>query len=154
MALDWTGKWNPGGGLYVDVVPLVAVAAFSRSTVALPPTITLRDGWSWTRIYCTPGTLAYKLDQTETENGLLFPTAVRGFHPGDSAQQALDMSRLAGYRRHLVRFRDNTGTTRVAGSQTEALLFTYQFGTAEDVPGDRGYTISLQGDLTQSPSYE
>ncbi|WP_128544069.1 hypothetical protein [Larkinella soli] len=154
MSLDRSGKWNPGGGSWLEVVPAVAIQEYARSTVAAAPTVTLRSGWTWKRIYCTQGTLQYRDQTKETENGYLHELEIRGFAPDDSAGKAMLIDELLQYRRFLVRFRDNAELTRLAGTPVESLLMEMELGTDSEVPGQRGYQLNFTGTLTAPAAYE
>ncbi|KAB7728142.1 hypothetical protein F5984_20570 [Rudanella paleaurantiibacter] len=154
MAFERSGKWNPGGGRYVEVVPAAGVESYTRASLTAPAAITLRPGFSWQRIYTTPGTLSYQCDQSTDDNGRLWITTVKGFMPDDDVNRGVSMARLAMYITVLVRFVDNNGMKRQAGTPTEGLAFTYIQGTGDDVPNDRGFTFTISGPQTQPPAYE
>lgn len=155
MAIVRTGAWNPGGGQSIEIVPCTGVIALVTATSTTPALVELATGFAWTPIYCTPGTLGYDLDEMLTDDGLIWNHSIAGFTPDDSQSRSLEFARLAYYRQHLVRFRDNRpGVIRLIGSPVEGLTFTYKFATGEDVPGDRGYTFRLTGPTTTLISYE
>jgi hypothetical protein len=112
--------------------------------------VQLETGWTWTGIYCTPGTLNYEVTQEMTDNGPLYTHTITGFVPDDDRSRAIDLASLMSFRRHLVRFTDNSGCRRLLGTPVEGLELTYAAATGEDVPNDRGYTVRLQG-VTTSP---
>lgn len=148
-----TGKWNPGGGRWLELVPITSVSGYSRISLTASPTITLTDGASWTRIYCSPETLQYRLSGEDTDNGDLYTIEIKGFSPDDSSSKAQAIDQLFRAKRCLARFCDNSGLIRLAGTPVEHLLFSYELGTDAAVSGSRGYSLSLKGTLTQRPAY-
>ena len=144
-----SGKWNPGGGKWLEVIAASDVASYSRTT----PFVTPKSGAAFTRIYCTPGTLSFTENPSRPDNGLLLTVTIKGFSPDDSAQKAAQMVSLLTAEKVLVRFYDNARLVRLAGSLTEPLTFDYQLGTDSDVPGSRGYQITISGTTTFSALY-
>ncbi|WP_234733246.1 hypothetical protein [Tellurirhabdus bombi] len=153
MSLDRSGKWNPGGGNYIEVVPAAGVASYLRPSSSSTPVITLREGFAWTRIYCTQGTLQYREVYKDDDQGDLHELDIKGFSPDDSPAKSLSIQNLKQYKRVLVRFRDNARLTRLAGTPIESLLFTYELGTDAEVGGSRGYNLSFSGPLTEPAAY-
>ncbi|GAB2571913.1 hypothetical protein [Spirosoma areae] len=154
MEIARTGKWNPGGGRWLEVVPAALVSAYSRASATSTPVITLKSGASWTRIYCSPQSLQYRLSSDFTDNGPLFTLEIKGFSPDDNAQKAQALDTLFQREKCLVRFCDNSGLIRLAGTPVEALELNYQLGTDDQVAGQRGYSLTLKGTLTLRPGYE
>jgi|GEM_PF-6832816 len=153
-ALDRNKRWNPGGGHQLELIEATSVTGYSRPTRSAVPTFTLLDGRSFSSIYCTPGTLEYSLEHTETDNGDLYTIEIRGFHPGDDAAREEALSSFLGGKRLMARFTDYAGQSRLAGTPVEYLSLTHKFGTGADVPDSRGYNFSLKGTLTLPPAYE
>ncbi|WP_265990848.1 hypothetical protein [Larkinella insperata] len=154
MSLNRTGKWNPGGGRWIEIVPAVALASYTISSVASAPTVVLSPSWSFTRIYCTPGTLQYRESKKNTDNGFLHDLEIKGFSPDDSPDKRAQIENLAQYQTFLVRFQDTAGLTRLAGTKIEPLLLEFELSTDSDVPGSRGYNLSFSGTLTAPAAYE
>ena len=146
-----TGKWNPGGGRWLEIVPLAYVSTYARPSLTSTPTITLLAGKDWTRIYCSPETLQYRVSREITANGPLYTVEIKGFSPDDSPTKADALDRLFTEERFLVRFCDNSGLIRVAGSPVEYLSLGDEFSTDVTVGGSRGYSLDLKGTLTQRP---
>ena len=141
-----TGKWNPGGGRWLEIVPAIGV-------VSLSP-LQLKTGFSFTRIYCTQGTIAYHEEPTRSDNGLTYDYQIKGFSPDDTKTKRASLDQLLVIERMVCRFCDNSGLTRLAGTAIQPLLFTYKFGTDADVPGSRGYALELAGSTTTPALYE
>lgn len=149
-----TGKWNPGGGRWLDIVPAYGVASYGRASLASAPQITFRPGFGWSRIYCTPGTLQYRERTGRDDNGLTYQLDLKGFSPDDSPTKRSQLESLLRYGRMLVRFCDNQGLIRTAGTPVETLDFDFELATDADVPGSRGYSLTLTGTSTLPPAYE
>ena len=150
-----SGKWNPGGGRWLEIVPCSAVAAYTRPASAIAPaTITLKPGFSWTRIYCTPGTIGYKEKPDRNDNGRIYEFDIIGFSPDDSPAKRQALENLFLPEGILCRFCDNQGLIRVAGTPDQFLTFTFDLETDTDVPGKRGYSLQLSGTTTQPAAYE
>ncbi len=149
-----SGKWNPGGGRWLEVIPAFGIATFSRLSVGGAPIIALKSGFDWTRIYCTPGTIGYKEAAERVDNGNTYQYDIKGFSPDDSLAKRQALEHLFSFERVLVRFCDNSGLLRVAGSPVEFLTFAYELGTDTDVPGQRGYALRFTGLTTQPAAYD
>lgn len=148
-----TGKWNPGGGRWLELLPATGVASYNRPSPSAAPQITLRAGFDWTRIYCSPETLQYRLSGDETDNGDLYTLEIKGFSPDDSPTKALAIIALLRAKKHLIRFCDNAGLIRLTGTPVESLQFSYDLATDPNVAGSRGYALALKGTLTTPPAY-
>src|SRR5438874_1033897 len=83
-----TGKWNPGGGRWLEVVPTAFVTDYVRASTNATPVITLAAGHDWTRIYCTPETLQYKISREFNDNGPVYTVEVKGFSADDNSQKS------------------------------------------------------------------
>lgn len=151
-ALERSGRWNPGGGRWLDILSVVGIAAFSLQPIG-EPRITLKSGFAWQRIYCTPGTLSYREQVEITDNGLTYNYSLKGFSPDDSAAKRTALEELLHRGPVLVRFCDNAGLVRLAGTPVQSFLFTYELATDTDVPGSRGYSLTLNGTTTQPAAY-
>ncbi|RYC69766.1 hypothetical protein [Spirosoma sordidisoli] len=127
--------------------------SYQRPTKTSAPVITLRDGSSWCRIYTTPGTLYYREVPSRTDNGRLYTYEVKGWSPDDNPEKGMALDTLLATERVLVRFCDNKGLQRLAGTPDEFLLFSYEFDTQSDVPDQRGYTITVSGSTTTRAPY-
>ncbi|UHG93450.1 hypothetical protein [Spirosoma oryzicola] len=143
-----SGKWNPGGGRWLDVVAAVGV-----EPTQVPGAITFKAGFDWTRIYCTQGTLQYRMGSQHTDNGRLYSFEIKGFSPDDNAVKSAAIDALFAYEKLIVRFTDNSGLVRIVGLPDEALTFSHELGTDPDVPGQRGYDLNLKGTSTQRSAY-
>ncbi len=153
MSIERSRNWNPGGGNWLEVLPCLAVsgpAPASGSASSYP----LRPGFAWSRIYCTQETIGYSDDQTITDNGRVYDMAVIGFSPSDDAAKAAELEKLTGLGRVMVRFRDNARLTRVIGTPTEGLEFTYKLTTDTTVAGNRGYSLQMEAVITTPCRYE
>ncbi len=148
-----SGKWNPGGGRWLELLPAVFVASYVRASLSAAPVITLIPGASWSKIYCTPGTLQYRLGAKHSDNGPVYTLEVRGFSADDSPEKAAALDFLFLHVQFLVRFCDNAGLIRLAGTPVESLELSYELDTDADVPGSRGYSLTLEGQLSQRPAY-
>lgn len=153
VALARPTAWNPGGGRSIQIAPTFGIAALSRDELFLT-LLNFRDGYSWLNIYTTPETLSCEITESDTDNGEIWTVTAKGFYPGDSRQAAATFYQLARMKKHIVRFVDNNGLVRVAGSVSEGLELTYQLTTDEAVSGSRGYSFTLSGTLTSPPLYE
>lgn len=154
-ALNRTGRWNPGGGHYLELIDATDVTGFARASAAAKPVVTLRAGKAFSRIYCTPGTLGFNQEHSETDNGDLYAITITGFHPDDDVARNATFTGFLQNHRIVVRFKDYaTGITRLVGSPDQPLSFSYKFSTGEDVPDSRGYTLTIKGTLTQPAAYE
>lgn len=154
MAVERSGKWNPGGGRWLELLPVAGVASYSRPSRHATPVLVTKPGFAWTRIYCTPGTLAYQEVTEQTDNGLTYNVDIKGFSPDDAPVKRRTLDQLLAYERVLVRFCDNARLIRQAGSQLEPLNFRYQLGTDADLPGQRGYALTISGTTSQPGVYE
>ena len=132
-----SGKWNPAGGRWLELLP----APLATS------------GGQWTRIYCSPETLLYRDSASYTDNGKLHAVDIKGYSPDDSPAKAAAIESILSYEKCLVRFCDNQGLIRLAGTQAEPLSFSYELTTDTEVLGSRGYQLALSGTLTTPPSY-
>lgn len=148
-----SGKWNPGGGRWLDVIAVTAVVGYARTSTSATPFITLAEGADWTRIYTTPGTLQYRVSSELTDNGPLYTVEIKGFSPDDSPAKSDALDALFRQGKFIVRFTDNSGLVRIAGTPVEYMAFSDDFSTDADVPGARGYSLNLKGTLTQRPAY-
>jgi hypothetical protein len=149
-----TGKWNPGGGRWLEVIPIDHVSGFVRVGSAVP-TYAILPGHAWIRIYCTEGTLKYQEDPVspKPDNGDLYDLLIEGFSPDDTKPKGATIDELQRLERVLVRFCDNQGLIRMAGSPTEYVSFSFQFGTDADIAGSRGYVLKLASQTTQRAAY-
>lgn len=132
-----SGKWNPGGGRWLELLPAGLVSS----------------GADWTRIYCAAETLLYRDSAAVTDNGKLHSIEIKGFSPDDSASKAAGIDSILSYEKCLARFCDNQGLVRLAGTIAEPLTFSYELTTDTDVAGSRGYLLALSGTLTTPPTY-
>lgn len=131
-----SGKWNPGGGRWLELLPLA-----------------LLSSGQWTRIYCSPETLLYRDSASATDNGKLHTTEIKGYSPDDSPAKAAAIESFLSYEKCLARFCDNQGLVRLAGTASEPLSFSYELTTDTEVAGSRGYSLALSGTLTTPPTY-
>lgn len=148
-----TGKWNPGGGRWLEVVAAVGVASYLRPTPSTTPVITLRDGFAWTRIYCTEQTLQYRQSCDHTDNGPLYSFDIKGESLDDTPQKASGIDTLFAFEKFLVRFTDCDGLVRIAGSPTQALTFSYDLDTGKTVTDGRSYSLAFKGTSTLRSAY-
>ena len=151
-ALGRQATWNPGGGRSIQIVPTIGVDSFAR--VGDLVSLDFQTGYGWNLIYVTPETASFRSVHSQTDDGDIWSVEIRGFSPGDSPAKAKMVADLARFPKHLVRFVDNAGLIRIAGSPTEGLSFSYELSTDEAVAGSRGYTLTLSGTLTAPPAYE
>lgn len=148
-----SGKWNPGGGRWLELLPLAGLATYARASLTTPPVLTTVGNFDFVRVYCTQGTIAYREGVEYTDNGKVHSLEIKGFTPYDSEAKAAQLDSLFGYEYFLVRFCDNDGLIRLAGSKEQFLSLSYELGTDADVPGSRGYSLNLQGQFTLRPAY-
>lgn len=139
-----SGTNNLAGGRWVEMV----------AAVGLTVTGTLKPGFSWSRIYCTPGTLSYEMKPGRASNGKTYSFDIKGFSPNDAPAKATAIDLLDTYEHVVCRFCDNMGLKRLVGTADQPLAFSYQFATDPDVPGSRGYQIAVAGTTTTAPVYE
>ena len=109
MSIERSRNWNPGGGNWLEVLPCLAAEAVAGSAGSYQP----RANESWSRIYCTQETLTFSQKQSQTDNGLVYATSIRGFSPADDTTRAAEFLALTSRGRVLVRFRDNARLTRL-----------------------------------------
>lgn len=139
-----SGKNNLAGGRWMEVALAIGL------TVAG----TLKPGFSWTRIYCSPDTLGYEYQTGRTDNGLTYTHDIKGFSPNDDPRKGPALDFLVTYEHVVCRFCDNMGVIRLIGRADQPLTISVQFGTDTTVPGSRGYQIALAGMTTTAPVYE
>lgn len=144
------GGYNPGGGNWLELLPVDGIAPTTPGSSSITP----REGYSWSRIYCTEETMSYLDTVTEADNGDLHTIDIKGFSPGDTPAKAKAIELLKVLGPHVVRFRDNARLTRLVGTATEGLKFVYEQKTGDSVADKRGYALSLSGTLTKGCDYE
>ena len=149
-----SGAWNPGGGRWIEMVPAAWVASYSRSNVDAAPTVILQPGRQWLLIYCSQETLQYREEAAKTDNGDLYSIELKGFSPADDRAKRSALQSVFVYEKMLVRFCDNAGTIRLAGTPTESISLTYTLSTGAAVADKRGYDLDLRGTLTSPVAYE
>lgn len=153
-ALNRTGRWNPGGGHYLELIDVMFVTGYVRPNGSASPVVTLTPGKVFSPIYCSPDTIAFKQIAQKTDNGDLYQVTITGFSPDDSSEKNHALTGFMQGRRVLVRFRDYAGLSRLAGTDIEGLELSYELGTDPNVGGSRGYALSLTGTLTLPTAYE
>lgn len=148
-----TGKWNPGGGRWLEIVPIALVSAYSRPIPTATATITLIDNADWTRIYCTPETLQYRISAADSDNGDIYTVEIKGLSLDDTPAKAAAIDALFLKKKCIVRFTDNDKLVRIAGTPVEYLQFSYELDTDSTTLGSRAYSLSFKGTLTKRPAY-
>jgi hypothetical protein len=151
--IERSRDWNGGGGNWIEVLPCIAVSGPPQVS-DVPSSYQLHVGEAWARVYCTGETMSFDDVETLTDNGTLHTYTIRGYSPGDSAEKAAAIEPITQRGRVLVRFRDNAGLTRLIGTPTAGLEFTYKLTTDDQVAGSRGYFLTIAGALTDPCQYE
>jgi hypothetical protein len=153
MSVARTGKWNPGGGKWLDVAVAIGIASYTRPTPASIPLITFSPNFDWIRIYCSDETLQYRQSSEPSDNGPLYTVEIKGFSPDDNFAKAATIDALLYYEKLLVRFTDRNGLVRIAGTKNQPLTFSYELDTDKTTTGQRGYSLNFSGESTQRGAY-
>lgn len=151
--LLFAGGDNHAGQHHIRCVPVVGVETAPTPATTGPITagaLTFFEGWSWINLYGTFQTKSYSEDESLTDNGPLWAVSASLFLPGDSAEQRATLQTMSPHR-FIVECQDNHGIWRRLGTRTEPLSFSYKFGIAANLGGQRGATLSFAGNLTRVP---
>ncbi len=149
MAIPRFKLQNLGSLILIEYAPDFAISKFSKSGPGAITSsgLTLANGYSWEKIYCTQDTMGHQEDQDNSVNGEAWIQQVLGFTPGNEPALEEAYLKIKG-KRHVLRISLPNGIKKIVGSPTEPLDHLLKSNTTTTIPGRSGTALLFSGNTT------
>lgn len=143
---------NTGGSLSLEFCPVHGLSSFPpilNSTITEMPEF--REGFRFFKIEVISQKLSYDCSEEDTKNGPVYNIVIKGIVRGDSATLKAQFQLMARLNSFVVKVKDNSLLSRLAGNPTEYLKFSYKNNIGDDMGSLRSYSFQFSGLMSYDP---
>jgi hypothetical protein len=142
LKFDFCG--NLGGAYKIYAIPPGSLAGISHNHTQDRTTLNLSGDDDMVEIYCTPDTLQFTEEKTQTSAGTAYAVTITGVHPKTDAPDREQLAILqSGY--WLVLLEDNNGNMRLAGDKKSFLVFNSTATTGQAIQNRNQLQFTFSG---------